>query len=139
MKTIDQLSIFLENKTGRLGEITSILAKAGISIRTLELVEAGDFGILRIIVPQPQEVKEILHGQGISTKITPVIAIEIEDEVGCFDRVVRALSQEGIDISYTYTVNNDAKGAFVIKIDVTNTQKAIDRLEKDGVKILDAV
>jgi hypothetical protein len=139
MKTIEQLSIFLENQTGRLGEITHMLADANVSIRTLELVEAGDFGILRLIVADPASVKEHLSTQGISAKVTPVIAIEIADEVGCFNRVVSALSDEGIDIAYTYTVHNGTRGAFVIKVAATEIAAAVARLEADGVKVLEAV
>jgi len=139
MRTIQQLSIFLENKTGRLGEITKILADAGVSIRTLELVEAGDFGILRLIVPDPERVHALLHDQGISATITEVFAVEIADEVGCFNRVVAALADEGIDIAYTYTVHNGTRGAFVIKTAQAETARAIERLEADGVKLLDAV
>ncbi len=139
MKTIEQLSIFLENRIGRLEEITRMLAEAQVSIRTLELVEAGDFGVLRLIVSDPESAKGILHAQGISTRITPVIAIEIADEVGCFNRVIAALAEEGIDIAYTYTVHNGAQGAFVIKTAETDIERAIKRLEHDGVKVLDAV
>jgi hypothetical protein len=139
MKTIEQLSIFLENQTGRLGEITHMLADANVSIRTLELVEAGDFGILRLIVADPASVKEHLSTQGISARVTPVIAIEIADEVGCFNRVVSALSDEGIDIAYTYTVHNGTRGAFVIKVAATEIAAAVARLEADGVKVLEAV
>jgi len=139
MRTIQQLSIFLENKTGRLGEITKMLADAGVSIRTLELVEAGDFGILRLIVPQPQTVRSQLNEQGISATITEVFAVEIADEVGCFNRVVAALAEEGIDIAYTYTVHNGARGAFVIKTAQADTVRAMERLAADGVELLDAV
>ena len=139
MKTIEQLSIFLENRTGRLGEITQMLADMQVSIRTLELVEAGDFGILRVIVPRVHEVQDKLKTQGISAKITPVFAVEIADEVGCFNRVVSALADEGIDITYTYTVHNGQRGAFVIKTIAEAIPRAIARLEQDGVKVLDAV
>ena len=139
MKTIRQLSIFLENKTGRLGEITQMLADAGVSIRTLELVEAGDFGILRLFVPDPEAVRARLNEQGISATIAEVFAVEIADEVGCFNRVVRALAEEGIDIAYTYMVHNGARGAFVIKTPDAQRERAMARLEADGVTLLDAV
>ncbi len=139
MKTIEQLSIFLENRTGRLGEITRRLADMGVSIRTLELVEAGDFGILRLIVPEVQAVKEQLSSQGISATITPVFAVEIGDEVGCFHRVVSALAEEGIDIAYTYTVHTGDRGALIIKTAPSDLSSAIGRLERDGVAVIDAV
>ncbi len=139
MKKIEQISIFLENKTGRLAEITGLLAQNEISIRTLELVEAGDFGILRIIAPNPQKVKDILHEEKISAKITPVIAIEIKDKAGCFHKVIEALSKEGIDISYAYTVNSDEKGIFVIKVDSVQMEKAMQILLDIGVATVDEI
>jgi len=139
MKSIEQLSIFLENRTGRLSEITHLLAQEKVSIRTLELVEAGDFGILRLIVPDVQTVKTRLNAQGISAKITQVVAVEVEDEVGCFHHVVSTLADEGIDIAYTYTVSHAQAAALVIKISHADMARAISRLEANGMKVLDAI
>jgi len=136
-KRVDQLSIFLENKTGRLNEITQILADAEVSIDTINLVEAGDFGILRMIVADSSATKALLESKGISVKITPVIVVEILDKVGCFNRVVSLL--DGIDIQYTYTVNSHDIGAFIIKVSEEDIEKAITLLEGDGVVVKDAV
>jgi len=139
MKTIEQLSIFLENQMGRLGDITHMLAESNVSIRTLQLVEAGDFGILRLILKNTQAIKDQLSTQGISAKITPVFAVEIADKVGCFNRVVSALNDERINIEYTYIVHSGPKGAFVIKTAEADIARAIERLERDGIKMLDAI
>lgn len=116
-----------------------MLARANVSIRTLELAEAADFGILRLIVSDPRVVKALLNERGINAKIVPVIAIEIADEVGCFSRVIAALTAEGIDIAYTYTVHNGTRGIFVIKTAEGEIASAIDCLEREGIKVLDAV
>ncbi len=136
-KRVEQLSIFLENRTGRLHEITQILADAKVSIETINLVEAGDFGILRMVTNNAANTKKILDEKGISVKITPVIVVEILDKVGCFNRVVSLLQE--IDIHYTYTVNSHDIGAFVIKVAETDIEKAIEILEADGVMVKDAV
>jgi len=136
-KHVEQLSIFLENKTGRLHEITQILADAKVSIETINLVEAGDFGILRMVTNDASSTKEILDAKGISVKITPVIVVEIKDKVGCFNRVVSLLQH--IDIHYTYSVNSHEIGAFVIKVAESEMDKAIEILEMDGVVVKDAV
>jgi hypothetical protein len=136
-KRVDQLSIFLENKTGRLNEITQILADAEVSIDTINLVEAGDFGILRMIVADSSATKTLLESKGISVKITPVIVVEILDKVGCFNRVVSLL--DGIDIQYTYTVNSHDIGAFIIKVSEEDIERAITLLEGDGVVVKNAV
>jgi len=136
-KHVEQLSIFLENKTGRLHEITQILADAKVSIETINLVEAGDFGILRMVTNDASNTKDILDAKGISVKITPVIVVEIKDKVGCFNRVVSLLQH--IDIHYTYSVNSHEIGAFVIKVAESEIDKAIEILERDGVIVKDAV
>lgn len=136
-KHIDQLSIFLENKTGRLNEITKILADNEVSINTINLVEAGDFGILRMMLKDAKSTKELLDNNGISAKITSVIVVEILDKIGCLNRVVSALS--GIDIQYTYTVNSNDRGAFIIKVSDSDINEAISMLEADGVIVRDAI
>ena len=136
-KRVEQLSIFLENKTGRLHEITQVLADAKVSIETISLVEAGDFGILRMITNDVSGTKKILDEKGVSVKITPVIIVEIQDKVGCFNRVVSLLQE--IDIHYTYTVNSHDIGAFVIKVEESDIERAIGILEADGVVVKDAV
>lgn len=136
-KHVAQLSIFLENRRGRLHEITQMLADAKVSIETINLVEAGDFGILRMVTNDADKTKEILDAKGISVKITPVIVVEIKDKVGCFNRVVSLLQH--IDIHYTYSVNSHEIGAFVIKVAESEIDKAIGILERDGVIVKDAV
>jgi len=136
-KHVAQLSIFLENRRGRLHEITQILADAKVSIEMINLVEAGDFGILRMVTNDAAKTKEILDAKGISVKITPVIVVEIKDKVGCFNRVVSLLQH--IDIHYTYSVNSHEIGAFVIKVTESEVDKAIEILERDGVIVKDAV
>ena len=136
-KRVEQLSVFLENKTGRLHEITQVLADAKVSIETISLVEAGDFGILRMITNDVSGTKKILDEKGVSVKITPVIIVEIQDKVGCFNRVVSLLQE--IDIHYTYTVNSHDIGAFVIKVEESDMERAIGILEADGVVVKDAV
>ena len=136
-KRVEQLSVFLENRTGRLHEITEILADAKVSIETINLVEAGDFGILRMVTNNTSHTKEVLEAKGISVKITPVIVVEILDKIGCFNRVVSLLKE--IDIQYTYTVNSHNIGAFIIKVAETDIERAIALLEADGVVVKDAV
>jgi len=139
VKSIEQLSIFLENRPGRLREITHMLTQSNASIRTLQLVEAGDFGILRLILKNTLAIKNQLNAQEISAKITRVFAVEIADKVDCFHRVASALDDEGIDIEYTYVIHSIPKGAFVIKTAEADIARAVERLERDGIKVLDAV
>ncbi len=138
-KSVKQLSVFLENKVGRLGEVTGILAEARIPIRSIELVEAGDFGILRLIVAETERAKELLEAGGFSVKVSTVIAVEIAHESGCFHRIVSLLAAEGINIQYAYTCHGGLLGVFLIKTDPVEMLRAVEVLENDGVKVLDAV
>ncbi len=138
-KSIKQLSIFLENRVGRLGEVTGVLAEAKIPIRSIELVEAGDFGILRIIVNETQRARELLEDLGFRVTITPVIAVEIVHKSGCFNRIVSLLASEGINIQYAYTAHGGAMGVFIIKTDRVEMLRAVEVLEADGVRVLDAL
>ena len=136
---IDQLSVFLENRVGRLGDVTGLLADAGIPIRSIELVEAGDFGILRLVVRETDRARELLERAGYSAKVSPVIAVEIAHESGCFHRIVSQLAAEGINIQYAYTCHGGPLGIFLIKTDPVEMLRAVEALEEDGVKVLDAL
>jgi len=138
-KHIDQLSVFLENKVGRLGEVTGVLAEAGIAIRSIELVEAGDFGILRLVVTETQRAKDLLESRGFSVKVSAVIAVEIAHESGCFHRIVSLLAGEGINIQYAYSAPGGSLGRFLLKTDPVEMLRAVEVLEADGVKVLDAL
>ena len=138
-KHVDQLSVFLENRVGRLGEVTGILAEAGIPIKSIELVEAGDFGILRLLVRGTQRARELLEAEGFSVKVSPVIAVEIAHESGCFHRIVSLLAGEGINIQYAYTCHGGPLGIFLLKTDPVEMLRAVEVLEEDGVKVLDAL
>lgn len=138
-KHVDQLSVFLENRVGRLGEVTGILAEAGVPIKSIELVEAGDFGILRLIVRGIQRARELLEAEGFSVKVSPVIAVEIAHESGCFHRIVSLLAGEGINIQYAYTCHGGPLGIFLLKTDPVEMLRAVEVLEEDGVKVLDAL
>jgi hypothetical protein len=138
-KHVDQLSVFLENRVGRLGEVTGILAEAKIPVKSIELVEAGDFGILRLIVDGTERARELLEAEGFSAKVSPVIAVEIAHESGCFHRIVSLLAAEGINIQYAYTCHGGPLGIFLLKTDPVEMLRAVEVLEEDGVKVLDAL
>ena len=92
---VEQISIFLENKTGRLVEVTKALADAGVNIRALSLADTSDFGILRLIVDKPEESLAALHEKGMTVSLTDVIAVQIIDEPGGFAKAVKPRSSPG--------------------------------------------
>lgn len=139
MSKIQQLSVFLENKPGQLTDVTSLLAQNKLSIHSINLVDSKEFGILRIIVDDPQKAKQILDDAGISLKIIDVFAVAIDDHIGSFNELVTLLSDNNIDIQYTYILNNSKHGAFVFKVDPALLNKTIELLENNNIQLLQKV
>jgi len=139
MNRIKQLSIFVENKTGQITDVTTLLSNNGLSIKSINLVDSSDFGLLRVIVDDEKKAKEILDENGISLKITDVFAVEIDDHVGSFNDVVTTLSTNNINIEYTYTVSNTKNGAFIFKVNPIEFDKVTQILEEKNIKILKGI
>ncbi len=133
---VEQISIFLENKYGRLAEVTSILADAGINIRALSLADTADFGILRLIVDRTEEAKRVLKEQGFTVGKTEVIAVEVPDRPGGLSGILKALDGEGINVEYMYAfVRRSGENAIII-FRFDELERAIIALQKAGVRIL---
>ncbi len=139
MSKIKQLSVFMENKKGELSDVMTLLSQNNVSIKSINLVDSADFGILKLIVDEEQKTKDALDDAGFSVKITDVFAVAIDDHVGSFHEVVSILSQNDINIEYTYTVNNGQNGAFVFKVTANDFQKATEALSKAGVQLLQKI
>nr|WP_321265787.1 ACT domain-containing protein [uncultured Sulfurimonas sp.] len=138
-KILKQLSIFVENKKGELSDITTLLASNNISISSINLSDASDFGILRLIVSDNNKAKKILDEAGFSSRLTDVFAVEISDHIGSFNSVIKALAKENINIEYTYTLSNAKIGAFVFKVSTQELNHAIKTLESDGINLLSGI
>ena len=136
---LKQLSIFVENKKGELSDITTLLASNNISISSINLSDASDFGILRLIVSDNDKAKAILDEGGFSSRFTDVFAVEVSDHVGSFNSVIKALAKENINIEYTYTLSNAQIGAFIFKVSDRELSHAIKTLESDGINLLSEV
>ena len=113
---IKQISIFVENRPGRLAEITDIISQNGINIRALSIADTTHFGILRIIVDHPNQVEKVLKEHGMTVSITSVLAVKLEDQPGSLAKVLKLLADENIAIEYMYAFlsreGNDA--AYVV-------------------------
>ena len=133
---IQQLSVFIENKPGRMAEVTEVLAEAQVDIRAISVADTRDFGILRVIVDKPQEAVEALKAHGMTVTLTKVIAVGIDDKPGAFSKAVRLLSNEGFDVEYMYAfVSPKADTAYVI-LRVQDNQKAILALQQGGIPVV---
>jgi len=139
MSRIKQLSVFVENKTGQLTDVTTLLASKNLSIKSINLVDSIEFGLLRIIVDDSQKAKEVLDDNGISLKITEVFAVEIDDHIGSFNEIVSLLSSNDINIEYTYTVSNVQNGAFIFKVNPIELEKTLELLKENNIKVLEEI
>ncbi|MFT7003593.1 MAG: hypothetical protein ACJAWW_000943 [Sulfurimonas sp.] len=138
-KILKQLSIFVENKKGELSDITTLLALNNVSINSINLADASDFGILRLIVNDNNKAKSILDEAGFSARFTDVFAVEISDHVGSFNSVIKTLAKENINIEYTYTLSNAQIGAFIFKVSDKELSRAIKTLESEGINLLNNI
>jgi len=128
-----QISVFLEKKQGKLKEVTDILAKENISIKAVNLNEASDFGILRLIVDNIVKATEVIEQNGFSLTLTDVLKIEIDDEIGALNKIVTLFNENDINIEYCYTINSDNKGSFIFKVNPTFFNKAKKILESNSI------
>jgi len=100
--TVRQISVFLENRAGRLAEVTSVVGGAGVNIRALSLADTADFGILRMIVDDPDKCLGALSGAGFTVHETEVVAVEVSDKPGGLAQVVAVLDRAGVNVEYMY-------------------------------------
>ena len=116
---ITQISIFVENKIGRLAEIMEVLAKNHIDISALSVADTSDFGVLRLIVDQPELARTVLAEHGVITKATQVIAVQMEDRPGGLSEKLNLLKAEGIAIEYMYAFLGRTEGLaqMVLRVD----------------------
>ena len=134
--SIRQLSIFVENKAGRLAEITSIIADAGIDIHALSIADTTNFGILRLIVNEPDQAEQTLKAAGLTVSLTDVIAIGINNRPGSFAKAAKVLSEAKVDIEYMYAfIAQEQDRAWVI-LRVPDNEKALQALKNGGIEIL---
>jgi hypothetical protein len=133
---VEQISVFLENKSGRLAEVTGVLAHAGINIRALSLADTADFGILRLIVNDTERAKEVLKEKEFTVGKTEVVAVEVPDKPGGLAGILDAIGGAGMNVEYMYAfVQKSGENAIII-FRFDELEKAIDALQNAGVRIL---
>lgn len=134
--TLEQISIFLENKPGGLSSVTKSLRDAGINIRALSLADTSDFGILRLIVNDVAKAKEVLNASGFAVGKTSVVAVEVPDKPGGLHSILDALTAEGVNVEYMYAFVQRSGENAVIIFRFNSTDKAIEILQRKGFHIL---
>ncbi len=132
---IKQVSVFLENKSGRLNEVTNILGKSGINISAFTIADTSDFGILRMIVSDPDKAFEVLKDSAFSVKITEVVLAKTPNEPGSLSKLLDILQQEEVFIEYMYAFSMQDGGAVTV-IRPTRVQRCVDMLQKHKTELL---
>ena len=127
---IEQISVFLENKSGRLAEVTRLLGEGGVNLRAMTIADTADFGILRLVANNSKKALEVLDQGGFTAKVTEVLAVEVPDKPGGLAQVMRVFSENGVNIEYLYVSLERTKENAVIIFKVAD----IDR----GTKVLKA-
>lgn len=134
---VEQISVFLENKAGRLSEVTGILAEAGVNIRALALADTSDFGVLRLIVDKNDEAVSALKENGFTVGKTQVVAVEVEDKPGGLHAILEEIKNSGLNVEYMYSyVRHISKDAIMI-FRFDNIAGAIKLLKEKGFTIID--
>jgi hypothetical protein len=132
--SVKQLSIFLENKSGRLTEVLETLGQQNINIAAMSIADTSEYGILRLIVSDPLDSLKLLKAKQFSVNLTDVIAIETPIEAGSFATALKYFSQENISIEYMYAFAYNEKGIIVMRTD--DREKAFKIIADKGLKLI---
>lgn len=133
---VDQLSIFLENRAGRLAEVTRILSESKVNIRALSLADTSDFGILRLIVSDFDSAKAKLKDAGFTVGRTTVVAVEIPDQPGGLHNILSMLQDAGINVEYMYAFVQQSGDSAVLIFRFDRTDQGIELLQKNGINTI---
>ncbi|MFZ2633596.1 MAG: ACT domain-containing protein [Desulfosalsimonadaceae bacterium] len=136
MKT-SQISIFIENRSGRLAKITTALGAAGVNIRALSLADTSDFGILRLIVNHTEKAINTLKDQGFTVMVSSVIAVAVPDTPGALGNLLSLMEHAGLNVEYMYAfvTKNQDRAVIILRFD--DIDKAVETLMENDIAVLD--
>jgi len=132
---IHQISVFLENRAGQLVEITNILAGGGIDLRAINIAEAQDYGVLRLIADDARRAAALLSEQDFVVSVTPVVAVAVSDRAGTLNQVLSVIAGGGIDIGYMYSSFGKEDGVAYMIFRVDAPEKLTDVLTAAGIAV----
>ncbi|MGD8242006.1 MAG: ACT domain-containing protein [Desulfobacterales bacterium] len=133
----EQISVFLENKTGRLCEVTGILAENDVNIRALALADTSDFGVLRLIVDNAEKAKDVLKNAGFTVGKTNVLAVEVPDRPGGLHAILNLLQSSRINVEYMYAFVQQSGNNAVMIFRFDNTDEALKVIQENGMRVID--
>lgn len=135
MVAIKQISLFVENKPRRMARVAKTLSNSGVNIRAMTIAEAGDFGVIRMVVDDPQKGYQVLHDEGFTVSETEVLAVEMKDIPGGLYEIVDSLGRGGINIDYAYAFVTAKSERAMLIVRVDNLEGAKDVLTGVGIKL----
>jgi len=136
MVAIKQISVFVENKPGRMARVAKTLSDAGVNIRALTIAEAGDFGVIRMVVDNTEKGYRVLRDTGFTVSETDVLAVELKDVPGGLYEVVNTLGMNNVNVDYAYAFVTARAGRAMLILRVDDTKRAARVLSAAGVRIL---
>ncbi len=132
---IQQLSIFLENRAGRLAYVTNLLAEAGINLLALSLADTTDFGILRLIVDDPEKARKVLREHQVICMVNSVTAVEVADEPGGLARLLNLMAEKGVNVEYMYAFSQRQTGRAALIFRFDDADKAVAAFKEAGINV----
>ena len=134
---IKQLSVFLENKKGTLHEVTDVLAKAGIDLRSMCIADTSDYGIVRMITTEPERAKAVLEAAGHTANLRTVTAFSVPDQPGGLSAALCVLEERGVNIEYLYALVTTVEGKAFAVMRTDDRARAEEILAEAGIALLD--
>ncbi len=136
MNIIQQLSVFLENKTGRVTQLTGLLGKAGINLSAFTIAESSDFGIMRVIVSDPEKACRLLSDNGFAVSLTDVLCLQIPNSPGAMAKIMQIVSENGVSIEYMYAFSDGDHARVVVCPD--RLEDCLQILQRNSQRLLEA-
>ena len=136
--TVEQISVFVENRSGQLGEVTHVLRDAGVNIRAMSLSDTADFGVLRFMADDTAKARAVLQDRGFTVGSTPVVAVEVPDRPGGLAAVLEVMADRKINVEYlyAYTQRDSLRATLVFRFD--RNAEAVEALLGEGCNVLSA-
>lgn len=135
---VKQLSIFLENRKGRMRKALDVLEEGGVNIRALSIADTSDFGILRLIVPEPDKTKKLLEDNNFIVKIGEVIAVRMQDQPGGLGKILGILDDNDINLEYLYAFVEEKENGAIVLLHPENIDGGIKALRDGGAEVIPA-
>ena len=133
---VEQITVFLENRSGRLADVAALLAEAGVNIRATALADAADFGILRLIVNDTEKANQVLKAHGFAVSKTHVVAVAVPDQPGGLAQILAAIKSAQLNVEYMYAFVHRRAVDATILFRFDDIDRAVDSLRAAGVRML---